>query len=114
MGDSSFLVPADDVLCCETDREHQELQIEPVRFEPKEEINAENDGEGPKPECICVSSRPAHKHVERIGEEQLSQEKIDGVVDGTPIPPPIQHYEALSTSLHVVLFLENHIQGQPA
>ena len=50
---AAVLVPADQFLGGEPDGDHQELQVEPVRPEPEEQVGAEDDRERSEPERVA-------------------------------------------------------------
>ena len=64
-------VPADQLLAGERQCNHQELQVEPIRLEPEEQVDAEDDRERTEAERVGVAPRPGEQHVERVGEEEL-------------------------------------------
>src|SRR5262245_34808830 len=66
---TSFLGPTDQLFRGEAKRHHQELQVKPVRLEPKEQIDAEDDGERTEAESVIIAPRPAEQHVERIRKQ---------------------------------------------
>ena len=108
----SVLVPADQLFGGEADRHHDELQIEPVRLEPEEQIDAEDDRERTEAERVGVAPRPAEQHVEGVREEQLGGDEVGRVVHLTPVPAPVQQHRALRAGLQVVLFPGHPIQRQ--
>jgi len=86
------------------------LQKEPIRLEPKEEIDAEDDGKGAEADPVCIPARPAKQHVERVGEEQLSKEEVTKLVNGRPVPSPIQEDQPLSAGLNIMLLPRNDLE----
>ncbi len=108
----SVLVPPDQLLGGEPEPDQQKLQIEPVVGEPQEEVNAEDDGERPEPQGVRVPSRPAQQHVERVREDQLGGDEKCGVVNRTPVPPPVDQEGELRERLHEVLRPNRHLERQ--
>ena len=106
----AVLVPADQLLRGQPKRHHRELQIEPVRLEPEEQIDAEDDGKRSEAERVGVAPRPAEQHVERVREEQLGEDEGAERVNRRPIPAPIQQHRALRAGLQIVLLPQDHIQ----
>src|SRR5215471_16888963 len=105
---ASILLPPDELFCCQAKRDHPELPIEPIRFEPQKEVDAENDWERREAESVCVAPRPAEQHVEHVGEQELGQDEGNEIVDGAPVPAPVQQYRALRAGLEVVLLFQSN------
>ena len=96
-------LPPHELLPHEPDREHQELQVEPVIPEPKEQIRAEDDGKRSEAEHVAVAPGPGQQHVEGVGEHQLRQEEPGEVVDRPPVPAPVRKHGQLNERLQVML-----------
>ena len=103
-------VPAHELLTEKPDRDHQELQVEPIVPEPEEEVDAEDDGEGPEAEHVLLTPRPREQHVEDVGEHELRGQQHSEVVDGSPVPSPVGKHRDLDHRLHVVLRPKNALE----
>ncbi|MXY18307.1 MAG: hypothetical protein F4Y57_15305 [Acidobacteria bacterium] len=111
---AALLVPADELLDGKADRHHQELQVEPVRLEPHEEVDAEDDRERAESEHVPLTARPGEQHVERIGEGELGGDQVRGVVHLAPVPAPVGVDGELRARLHPVLLAEDDVKGESA
>jgi hypothetical protein len=109
---ASVLVPANELLGEESDRHHQELEVEPVRLEPQEQVDAENDRKRTESERVRLAARPPEQDVEGIGEQKLGGEKVERVVHLAPVPAPIQHDRELRAGLQIVLLAQVDFQHQ--
>ncbi len=109
----AFAVPADQLLAQEADRDHQELQVEPVVPEPEEEVDAEDDREGPEAQRVALSPGPREQHVEGVREEELRGDERGHLVHGPPEPPPVGENRELAHRLDVVLSAQ-HRRQRPA
>ena len=105
-------VPADQFFRGQSERHHRELQIEPVRLEPEEQIDAEDDGKRCEAESVGVAARPAEQHVERIREEQLREDEGREGIDRRPIPAPVQQHRSLRAGLQIVLFPQHDFERE--
>ncbi len=106
-------IPTNQFLRGQAERDHCELQVEIVRLEPEEQIDAEDYGKRGEAENVRIAPRPAKQHVECIREEVVGRamKGAEGV-DRRPIPAPIQQYRALRTCLQVVLLPQSHLQPE--
>ena len=108
----SVPVPTNQLFRGQPERHHRELQIEPVRLEPEEQIDAEDDRKRSEAESVGVAPRPAEQHVERVREDQLGEDEGRKGVDRRPIPAPIQQHRALRAGLQVMLLPQDHLQRE--
>ena len=53
-----FPLPAHIFLAEKAQRDHQELQVEPVVTEPQEQVDAEDDREGSEAQYVIPATRP--------------------------------------------------------
>ena len=107
---AAVLLPADQVLRREPQRDQQELEVEPVRLEPEEQVDAEDDRYRSETQRAGAPPRPRQQQVERVGEQQLGQQQVRGVVHLAPVPAPVEEDRPLCARLHVVLRAERHLQ----
>src|SRR5581483_4112817 len=63
--------PAEELLGEEADRDHRELQVEPVVLEPEEQRDAEDDRERAEAERESPAVGPREQAVEAVGEQEL-------------------------------------------
>ena len=71
-------VPANQLLGREAQTDHDELEVEPVRLEPEEQVDAEDHRKGTEAEHVASTPRPAEQHVERVREDQLRGDERRG------------------------------------
>ena len=64
-------VPANEFLPHEPDRDHHELEVEPVVPEPQKEVGAEDDRERTEAKNIGLPARPGKQHAEGVRERKL-------------------------------------------
>ena len=98
-------VPTNQFFRGQSERDHRELEIEPVRLEPEEQIDAEDDGKRSETERVGVTPRPDEQHVECVGEHELGDDTGGRGVNRRPIPAPIYEHRPLRAGLQVVLLL---------
>ena len=109
-----ILVPSDQFFRCETDGDHQELQVKPVGPEPKEQVDAEDHRQRAEAQRVGVASRPGEQDVEGVCEKQLRDDQIIGVVNLPPVPAPVEENRGVHASLKIVLRAEAHFEGEGA
>ena len=76
----AVLLPADQLLGAEADGDEQELEGEPLRHEPQEQVDAEDDRKRAEAERVAVAARPRQQHVEGVGEQELRRHEWQVVV----------------------------------
>src|SRR5262249_46233388 len=84
----SLLVPPDELFRCETESQHHELKIKPIRLEQEEKVRTEDDRKRKEAECIGVSPRPRQQQFEGIRKYQLRDHQVERVVYLPPVPAP--------------------------
>ena len=109
----AITVPPDEFLAQESDRDHQELEVEPIVLEPQEQIDAEDDRHRSEAEDIAVATRPGQQHVEGVGKSQLGHHEPGHVVDRPPVPAPVGEQDHLKRGLQVMLQAQ-HRAKRPA
>jgi hypothetical protein len=102
--------PAQELLGEKAERDHRELQVEPVVLEPQEQVDAENDRERPETEDELAPVRPREEAVEAVGKQELRGNERRSVIDLAPVIAPIQEDRALLTSLQVVLAARHDLE----
>src|ERR1700733_3707527 len=107
---TAFPVPTNQLFRGQPEGDHRELEIEPFRLEPKEEIDAEDDGKRSETEGVGVTPRPTEQQVECVREDELSEDEVCRGVNLRPVPPPIQEHRTLRARLKVVLLPQDHIE----
>ncbi len=98
----AVLLPAQELLGREGQRDHQELPVEPVRLEPEEQVHAEDDGHDAEADLLLVAPRPAEQGVEGVGEDDLREDDPGRGVDPVGVPTPVDVDGALHERLHPV------------
>ena len=84
--------------------------MEPVVREPEEQVDAEDDGNGAEAEPVRVAPGPAEQQVESVGEGELAGDEGKRVVDGGPVPAPVEEDGRLRAGLDVVLWPGGDLQ----
>ena len=110
----AIALPANQFLGGKAYGDHHELQIKPVRLEPQEQVDAEDDRERPETERVGLPARPHQQHVERIRKRELRRNQRHRVIDGPPVPAPVEKHARLGTRLKVVLGAQLHFERQRA
>jgi hypothetical protein len=108
----AVLVPADEFLREEADRNHDELQREQVIPEAEKKIDAEDDWKRTEREQVRVAPRPRQQHVERVSEDNLAGKQDGCVADRIPIEAPVDVNRELRDRLHVVLGAQDDLGRQ--
>ncbi len=87
-------IPGNQLLGGEAERDHQELEVEPVRFEPEKEVDAEDDGKWTEAKRVVAAPRPAEQHVEAVGEQELGGDEVKGLQNRRPVQPQYSSTDA--------------------
>jgi len=95
--------PSNQLFGREADRDHQELEVEPVGAEPQKQVDAENHRERTETQGVDIPPRPCEQHVEGVRKKQLRGDQRRRVVDRSPVPAPVDQHGTLSARLQVVL-----------
>ena len=80
----------------------QELQEEPVVFEPQKQIRAEDDWKRTEAENPLIAPRPAHQHVQNVDKHNLRNNQRRVVIHLAPVPSPIQIDAGVHRELDIV------------
>src|ERR1051326_1823859 len=105
-----ILVPPDQFFSGETQSDHHELEIKPIRLEPKEQMRAEDDRERKEAQNVMISPGPGQQQVECICEQELSDNQVIRRIYLRPIPAPIRKNCRLEACLQIVLRLWREFQ----
>ncbi len=108
------LFPPDQFFGGETDRHHQELEVKPIRSEPKEQVNAEDHRKRTEAQRVSIPPRPGQQDVESVGEDQLRDDEIVGVIHLPPMPAPVDEYRRVHARLQIVLRPEARFEREGA
>ena len=113
MSAATVPVPAHELLPQETDRDHQELQVEPLVAEPYEQVCAQDDRKRPETQDPLVPAAPAEQGVERVCKDDLCEDQAGFIVDFAPIPSPVRVDCELNGRLDVVMLPGNEVVFEP-
>ena len=102
MSETALALPLNEFLAQDAGGDEKELQIKPIVLEPQKQIGAHDDGDRSETEHPLIAARPAHQHVQRIGEDNLRGDQRHIVVNLAPVPSPIQVNRGVHHELHIV------------
>ena len=103
MHGAPFPIPANEFFRDVSHHDHRELEGKPVRFEPQEQVDAQDDREGPESERVHVAPRPGDQALDGVREHQLRDDQRSVRVHEVDVPAPVQQNRRLGTCLNPVL-----------
>ena len=109
---TSLPVPPDELLGEEPHCDHRELQKEPLRPEPEEQVDAEDNWKWPESECVRVAARPGHEAVDGVRKNQLGQDEGEERIDNAGVPSPIEKHRPLCARLQPVLRARHELERE--
>ena len=95
-------IPADEFLAEDTQRDHQELQVEPFVLEAQEEVRAQDDRQRAETELRLAAARPGDQHRAGVAEAPLREDQGKLAGDERPRRGPVDVDRRLDECLHVV------------
>ena len=104
--------PAYELLPQKADRDHRELQVEPLVAEPDEKVGAENDRKRPETQDPLFPTAPTEKGVERVSKNDLCEDQAGFIVNVAPVPSPVSVDCELNGRLDVVMLVRDELELQ--